>query len=1398
MAVTVKQYLKDAKRALVSEDCMAAIEACNSVLNLENDNYFAHVLLGKAYSMQNSLKFSKHHYEQAINKDPGSLLAWKGMFALFKGAVNIQEFSTYDEYFEFCAQYAGMLLAHQESQVELVNSIKAFVKAHKDCRLSYLQNLRPGMPLADELGRHLMNSKDALKELLNAIAENENKEVSKLVSRERLKSNTSDPAYISKINSIAWQIYSKSELNSLYEQLINVTDDDAARRKLEDQWLIYRIKILKSMPKDLKPLFYEDVKKMVDDMVVVEHDSILAWKLHFEWQDSESLNDLDMDLIAKFLKKFPSEPLALILSAWVYSNFSEYDSDKFYLLTSDGKVEQTQANQLTDLDESENLMLEQFGDAIFNQTRPKISEAEIVESLTTNIKNTQQSVLSHRIFCHYFIVLQEYAFVVPYIKSGITLVSHNLRDLGTVLPNCKRDFILCYATAYTYFDAPKHHSTALSLFDKLLEDDPGNSKAKLGKGLIYIERSQWQGAHDLLSDVVYKYPNNYEALSELGWSQLHLGNPDNAIETFNSVLETFKADDVHGFELLSLTHWRAAKALLYKHENEYTSDEIQVKLAYKHLVQSIHITEAFSPGYSLLGYIYDKYFMDPGRAFKCYFKAFELNTSDLNAAKYMVERHCDMLSWQSAADICKRIVEMGDVKPSKLCSWPYRVLGIFYLEKQQEAEAIQWFQSAVRLDSLDTEAWIGLGQAYSVCGRIAASVNVYEKALELNPKHKFARYLLAASLCQMGEFEKGIELLSVLNEEYPLEEIFLVQLSGFLVDYSTDLHNQGYLIKSIGTALKAVRLIEVVVTKLNKKVSSVFVTLSKVLSLFMLTQSQFEKFPLESLLNILEACELKNTSKIDAIDETSLDGLLHQDPIRNVGIVARFLILVGKYAIGTSDYENLPRTVRSSLWYNLGIAELSTYILLKQQKFRTAAVQCFKESIMYQSNAVYSWIGLGIATMNLNYRVCQHCFIKAIALAPKEVSVWYAFALLALKNNDVFVSKKVAHYLHSFAPQNHLTWFILGLISEKDGNMVDSSRFFANSFVISNGGSKTIQLFYAISCLRKRIGNNDDERDIDAKFELSAVAYALDQYLKKSSDDSLGLQCAILTSERLHNFGAVSVLSNRLSDMLEKRYEETKDEAELFNFALLKSQLARSQLAVSNYDSAIECANLALGLLEDKDSPSAIKAILSNHVVLGISHCFKGAFDDALGHFQELLSAFGDSHELVLLVSRMLYGFGQPEIIDIALRELHEYTATHGSNILIILTIAALTLFENKMPELSSILTKLESLPLNSLIYDRYKDIPLLIEEINKKLGNNRTANLIRQRSVYFTPNNLEVWKGLNNKINYRIAALGQNSVTAEYMSSACVNLGNLSKIQFGLFLCPWNKVGVISLSSCF
>lgn len=1410
---SIKELLREAKSELARKEYKDAIKVSQKVIKLQPDNYFANLFLGKSYSIyDDELAKAIEHYRRCIEIESDNQLAWKGLFLVLKEKENhiIPAILNFDQYFELCDQYLAILLKSNASIIDLVNEIKAFKIRRPECEKSFFRHLQPGSSMFERVGRYFMTPLDALKGLIRVIKTEETNAISKILSKERLKLNTNDPNYLIKVNGLAWQVYQNSDLDKLYSQLINIEIDDEQRAQYEEDWLVYRLQILKSMPPDIKHDFADEIKHMVDDMVLVKHKSLVAWKSYFEFADYETLDSINLDNILEFFQRFPKEPLAMILYAWIFSRFSRYDVEQIR-----SKLFKHQNNSTTEKlkpipDQSkfdEGVLDSEIGelDALAEDEEEDnyfgLKDDEVMLTLNEEISKAKSSTLGHRIVANYFVLLKEYDVALRYTKSGINLIAHNIKDVGVTLSNTKREFTLNLGTIYTYLEFPKNHGAALNLFDKVLVTDPDNIKAKMGKGTIYIERKQWHDAELFLSEVCEQVPDNLEVLSELGWSESNLGKHQVAISRFEQILTDLQGSDRISLEFRSLTLWRLAKTYIFMSKSLDGSDrDKNLKTAFRLLIQIVKISDTFAQAFSTLGDLYSEYFNDGVRAFKCYQKAFEIDSGDLIAAKFLTEFYSSNRNWKMAALISETLVESERSKNAlQNINWPYRIIGIAYLEVQREAESIEWLQSALRIDSADTESWTALGQAYAACGRIEASIKVFNRALELDPDHNYSSYLKALSLSSLGEYGDSIDILKILVTRQPENYAFYTKLATVTTYYANDLYFKGYLMKSISEATNAIDYAHHIVTGLRKHNKELWVNLAKSLQLFINIRSLVDKLPVEQLVNIFQSLEYMDEDDHELNDQVTLNNILASEDEDNVAITCKFLILTNKYALNLSVSESTTRVEKAALWYNLGISELTAYLVFNDAKYRTAAIYCFKQSIEYQSNSPKTWTSYGIATMDVNFRVSQHCFIKATVLAPKEVDSWNNLAVLSLKMGDIEHATELLRRSQSLAPQNFVSWLCLAMISEKEGNLIESVKLFTHAYVLSNGNSKIAQLLFARSTLARHVGCSRDDENIEAIEDMAAVEIALEQYLKRDSDDLFANQLSLIVLERLRNFKSARYSAKKITGIVEARFDKAEDETELTRFAIVKSSLARIELNQGNYELSIESSRLSAGILKDIDSSLFRNDRISNILCQGLSYFFKGDIDETLTKFQELLLVSENSKAVVILVAKVLFEIGRDDTRDIAVQELTDYLENNGSTMTVTLVLAAISILEENTEDLRILLQELMTLPISSRIEDVNRNIPFLIEQISKLLGYAEgQLKADWQKTAFFFPNDFKSWQRLSYRINERLSSNGQNKVTAMQLSHSYLKLGHIRYIQRGLYLCPWDVRLVQGLKDCY
>lgn len=81
-----------------------------------------------------------------------------------------------------------------------------------------------------------------------------------------------------------------------------------------------------------------------------------------------------------------------------------------------------------------------------------------------------------------------------------------------------------------------------------------------------------------------------------------------------------------------------------------------------------------------------------------------------------------------------------------------------------------WQQVVVRMDAYikrkpdDADAWTQLGHAQRLTGKVDASLEAYDRALKIDPKHRGAHEYLGEAYLQMGDLARAEQQLKVLDK----------------------------------------------------------------------------------------------------------------------------------------------------------------------------------------------------------------------------------------------------------------------------------------------------------------------------------------------------------------------------------------------------------------------------------------------------------------------------------------------------------------------------------------------------------------------------------------------------------------------------------------------------------
>lgn len=1393
---SVKKYLKDAKRAIEGNDPEDALEYVDEALEIDNGSYIAHLFRGKALQLLGRNDEAIREFREVIAIDSENINGWKGYFQAARSQ------NDYDLFREVVSKYLEVQISQGIGTAATINDIRKYLddrdwKSDLDLQEKFYRSILPGTQLGETMGGEFGNPEERILKVISIVSRKQKDKLNRVIAQEKMKLPrilNSDQKKM--LDNLIWSIKQEYDLIPLYDMFLSFSNDDTLRAEYKETLLKYKYDLLLVAP--TKETLIQEVKNMIDDMIYLKTRSAFCWLLYFDWSDVQSITDIDKSNLMFYLKNFSNEGLAIMLYAYVMSDISPYVKSEFSNLKGYVMSEASQNPSGSNLEsallpeaEPDNEQSEEFQ----AQEACLLSE-EVLSLMLKGFKKCQGIVLADRILCDYYIHLHEYVEASNKCQTAIKTLADLQRSYGLELKSSKEDLLCTLAIVYTYHEAPKNYPRALQLYDKLIATNPANLKALVGKGIILLEKNALLEARSVLLEANQIDPDNIEANIELCWCKVKLGEYTEGREGLLQAIKKLSSMDIRSRRMRSNIHYRVAESFLML--SNLSQDEVSE--AFDHLIKSLKDYASNSNSYSSLGIIYKKYFNDKSRAEKCFYKAFELDVGEITAARFLVEDFAAENEWDVAEIICKRIVQSDRARRVLLHSgekednsWPYRVLGSAALNQQNDSKALEWFQTALRMTSMDLQCWIGLGEAYYNCGRLDASIKVFSRVLAVDPSSWISKYFMGTALCEMHKYEEGIIYLNDALELRPNEECIFISLYSAKIQNTFAFIEGGFTGRALDCIAEALQVIFASV-KVNWRSQCLWKALGDCLRVFITLKNRQDLLPMDQLVEVLSTLKEEILSN-RYINESERDdaGLIGTESFADclklkgsIITIFKLLVLTSKAAISTLPIKS-NRTLTAAAYFNLGLAYYEAFCYTSDKKYQSLSIVHLKKCIQLELNNASFWVTLANAYTFTDPQLAQHCYIKATSLEENDGEIWTNLAALYLRYGDTELAMQAFLRAQSVTPEKAKPWIGHALSSRALGNFDEASNYFTHAYVVANSRLPLVEFLYGYSVIDKRIRlDSSDPRDIETAQEFSIANFAMDSFSKFFPEDILGLKVGIVIAERCFDYERGLKMGERLCTILEKQYETTEDTAVLLDFARTKAQIARLQLGLENYEEAVNNAQITLGIIEEEEEEAAKSCILSTRVVIGLAFFLNDQFDEALDQFRLILSDYPNSSNLVCLTALVLNAFGSKETKEAALEQLFTFIQENGASLTVLFTLSAIALVDGLEDYFEPLLEQFKTLPLSTIASDTRRDVPKILSHITKRMQDLSLA-YIWSRYAYLFPQDYKIWSNLTRHMALTVANLDETRITASELSNYYLQIGSLRHIQRALSIYPDN-----------
>lgn len=1167
-------------------------------------------------------------------------------------------------------------------------------------RVQYAEALNlvlPESPIYPALEGRVPHPAKTYDTVAQIIEQDEKKRINNLIGERRTRIG----ARLSEVTlEVKREVFGKSRLPYLYKQLINWSNDDDIRRSYEEkllQW--WHERLLVSPPGSEKADALQTVLRLALDMVIIKHPFRLAWEIAIDWKDGSQIQDWDVNMLRDYCTFFPESDLYKVITGYLTSSISSFPKP--------APVPMEDSSE----DESE----DDDGGGV---SMVPVTDEDRLLMMTDGIASAN-SLFAYRLMGAYYEHSEEHESLVELMRKAFKHLSAETAKTGLGFQQTSDAFSVFLGTALVFYQSPRHHVEAKTLFEKVLSHDQSSTPALIGVGLIYEEEEEYDDAVDFLERAAKRAPDNLRVKTEAAWVKALKGDYELARSELEASLPLLEKKGQSSKELLALTQYRLGSCIW--NLNASKAARKSRSGAYAFFLDALKNDLNLAPAYTKLGLYYADYAKDRKRARRCFQKAVELSPSEVEAAERLARSFADEGDWDRVELVAQRVVDSGKVKPPpgskrKGISWPFAALGVAELNKQDFHKAIVSFQHALRISPADYHSWVGLGESYYSSGRYIAATKAIMNAQKLEETTSpedlgdvwFTKYLLANIRRELGEYDEAIAFYREVLAGRPREDGVAIAFMQTLVENALDCVDKGLFGKAVEHALGAIDF----ASTSEAGITSTFnfwKALADACSVFSAVQGRAIDFPAETVTGIIKQDGESAYDLLADVDNVgtgviSAKGLFSEDEKLGVDLTRciHATILCHKRAIHESAAEVHAQAVA---YYNLGWAEHRAHICLpwsirkKSSVYLKASMRCFKRAIELEAGNAEFWNALGVVTSEINPAVSQHSFVRSLYLNERNPAAWVNLGTLALLQNDVKLANESFTRAQSTEPDYAHAWLGQGFVALMYGDAKEARGLLTHAMDIAESSSVLTRRQYSVAVF-------DHILTAPSNFNITSLLqpiFALGQlHGLKPQDLAYGHLSSLFRERTTDSAGAVETLE-RICGILEADYEVTESPQSLARFALAKTDLARLYLATGSYEQAIECGEMATQLSSDESDNELSKeqrkrARLSAHLTVGLARYYSNDAEESVSCFESALDESEGNPDAVCLLAQVLWATGSEESREKARTALFEVIERQPDHVQSVLLLGVVALLDDDAESVEAVVSELQALRTNDSV----------------------------------------------------------------------------------------------------
>ena len=313
--------------------------------------------------------------------------------------------------------------------------------------------------------------------------------------------------------------------------------------------------------------------------------------------------------------------------------------------------------------------------------------------------------------------------LLPFDKTAISNVIRSLSYLK-FLPLFLKGF---------YAIQLKDFSKAIDLYKNAIEQAPGFAPLYCVLGDIYLSTGYFEDAITEYKMAIWLDSFNIAAYRHLCKAYEEQGDYNQAIDVYNKLISMAP----------NMPDLYSNLANIY-----YIKGEFDLAISNYQTAITLNPNRSWTSVIAqTMGFVYQENKSDPDAAISAYQTAYVLTPEDIDIYVNLGSAFYDKEDYSNALAVYRQALELQPHNPKIHCN-----LGFLYWGKADTEEAIKSYEMAIKYNDKYDIAYNNLGVIYlDDLGRVNRAIELFRKAVEVNPSYALAHFNLARATSIVGD-----------------------------------------------------------------------------------------------------------------------------------------------------------------------------------------------------------------------------------------------------------------------------------------------------------------------------------------------------------------------------------------------------------------------------------------------------------------------------------------------------------------------------------------------------------------------------------------------------------------------------------------------------------------------